>query len=60
MPYNISGTNGTNHQLTEAQAYSMNSAMAQERKNLFQELHQFNQKVDQERERAQYEFQSPQ
>jgi hypothetical protein len=40
--------------------YSMNAAMAQERKNLFQELHQLNHKVDQERDRGQYEFSSPQ
>jgi len=57
MPYNV---NGVQHQLTEHQVYSMNAAMAQERKNLFQELHQLNHKVDQERDRGQYEFSSPQ
>jgi hypothetical protein len=56
MPYNV---NGVQHQLTEHQVYSMNAAMAQERKNLFQELHQLNHKVDQERDRGQYEFSSP-
>lgn len=65
MPYNVNVNSNTNydkaqHQLTEHQVYSMNAAMAQERKNLFQELHQLNHKVDQERDRGQYEFSSPQ